>query len=85
MSQSEIVGLFGILVGLSVLIWFAFRSWSVLLLAPNAALTAAFFSRNPLLAHRQADGGFRIRFVGERFGDGAPRPANEIASDAQFA
>ena len=51
MSQSEIVGLLGILVGLSVLIWFAFRGWSVLLLAPIAALTAAFFSREPLLAH----------------------------------
>ncbi len=49
-EPSDIVGLFGILVGLSVLIWFAFRSWSVLLLAPIAALTAAFLSREPLLA-----------------------------------
>ena len=80
-----LIGLAGMLGGLGLLIAYAFRGWSVLLLAPNAALTAAFFSRNPLLAHRQADGGFRIRFVGERFGDGAPRPANEIASDAQFA
>jgi H+/gluconate symporter-like permease len=51
MSQSDIVGLVGILAGLSVLIWFAFRSWSVLLLAPIAALVAALFSREPLLAH----------------------------------
>lgn len=51
MGQSEIIGLLGIVVGLSVLIFFAFRSWSVLLLAPIAALIAAFFSREPLLAH----------------------------------
>ena len=51
MNGSEIIGLLGILVGLAVLIWFAFRSWSVLLLAPIAALIAAFFSREPLLAH----------------------------------
>ena len=31
-------GLLGILVGLGLLIWFAFRGWSVLLLAPIAAL-----------------------------------------------
>ena len=30
---------------------FAFRGWSVLLLAPAAALIAALFSREPLLAH----------------------------------
>jgi len=67
MSQSEIVGLFGILVGLSVLIWFAFRSWSVLLLAPIAALTAAFFSRGRLLSHwtetfMGGASGFRAQF-----------------------
>jgi H+/gluconate symporter-like permease len=44
-------GLLGILIGLGLLIAFAFRGWSVLLLAPLAALTAAMFSREPLLAH----------------------------------
>src|ERR1700733_11912898 len=44
-------GLLGILIGLGVLISFAFRGWSVLLLAPIAALIAALFSREPLLAH----------------------------------
>jgi H+/gluconate symporter-like permease len=51
MSGSDLVGLLGILVGLSLLIWLAFRGWSVLLLAPIAAIVAAFFSREPLLAH----------------------------------
>src|SRR5277367_5547696 len=46
-----LVGLAGILVGLGLLIWLAFRGWSVLILAPLAALVAALFSREPLLAH----------------------------------
>jgi len=46
-----VLGLLGILVGLGLLISFAFRGWSVLLLAPLAALIAALFSREPLLAH----------------------------------
>ena len=41
---------FGILIGLGLLVLFAFRGWSVLLLAPLAALIAALFSREPLLA-----------------------------------
>ena len=45
------MGLLGILVGLGLLIWLAFRGWSVLLLAPAAALVAAAFGREPLLAH----------------------------------
>src|SRR6201996_5952957 len=45
------IGLLGILAGLGLLIWLAFRGWSVLLLAPIAALVAATFSREPLLAH----------------------------------
>jgi H+/gluconate symporter-like permease len=45
------VGLIGILVGLGLLIWLAFRGWSVLLLAPAAALVAAAFGGEPLLAH----------------------------------
>nr|WP_252393676.1 GntP family permease [Candidatus Rhodoblastus alkanivorans] len=51
MSGSELIGLLGILVGLSLLIWLAFKGWSVLLLAPIAAVVAAFFSSEPLLAH----------------------------------
>jgi len=39
------MGLLGILVGLGLLIWLAFRGWSVLLLAPGAALVAATFGR----------------------------------------
>jgi hypothetical protein len=35
------VGLLGILLGLGLLVWLAFRGWSVLLLAPAAALIAA--------------------------------------------
>jgi H+/gluconate symporter-like permease len=45
------MGLFGILLGLALLIWLAYRGWSVLLLAPAAALLAAAISREPLLAH----------------------------------
>jgi H+/gluconate symporter-like permease len=44
------MGLLGILVGLAILIWLAFRGWSVLLLAPTAALVAAAFGGQPLLA-----------------------------------
>jgi H+/gluconate symporter-like permease len=45
------VGLVGILCGLALLVWLAFRGWSVLLLAPAAALLAAAFAREPLLAN----------------------------------
>jgi H+/gluconate symporter-like permease len=45
------MGLIGILVGLALLVWLAFRGWSVLLLAPAAALIAAAFAREPLLAN----------------------------------
>jgi hypothetical protein len=48
MTLSDLVGLIGILVGLGLLIWLAFKGWSVLLLA---ALAAGVFSREPLLAH----------------------------------
>src|SRR3979490_278542 len=44
------MGLFGILFSLALLIALAFRGWSVLLLAPVAALAAAAFSAEPLLA-----------------------------------
>ncbi|HET6195296.1 MAG TPA: GntP family permease [Acetobacteraceae bacterium] len=45
------MGLLGVLLGLALLVWLAFRGWSVLLLAPLAALLAAAFAREPLLAH----------------------------------
>ncbi|MCF3935246.1 GntP family permease [Acuticoccus sp. M5D2P5] len=45
------MGLFGILVALAVLMALAFRGWTILLLAPFAALVAAAFSGEPLLAH----------------------------------
>jgi H+/gluconate symporter-like permease len=45
------MGLIGILLGLGLLIYLAFRGWSILLLAPAAALIAAAFSGEPLLAH----------------------------------
>jgi H+/gluconate symporter-like permease len=45
------MGLLGILFGLGLLIWLAFRGWSVLLLAPAAALVAALFGGEPLLAN----------------------------------
>ncbi|MCJ8054592.1 GntP family permease [Shinella curvata] len=45
------MGLFGILLALAFLMWFAYRGWSVLLLAPAAALVAALFSGQPLLPH----------------------------------
>src|SRR6516165_3061221 len=45
------MGLAGILVGLALLIWLAYRGWSILVLAPAAALIAAAASREPLLAH----------------------------------
>ena len=45
------MGLFGVLLGLALLMWLAYRGWSVLLVAPLAALIAAVFSGEPLLAH----------------------------------
>jgi H+/gluconate symporter-like permease len=45
------MGLLGILVALGLLIWLAYRGWSVLLLAPATALVAAAVAREPLLAH----------------------------------
>src|ERR1700743_461550 len=61
-SMSVSGGLLGILIGLGLLIWLAFRGWSVLLLAPLAALIAAFFSREPLLAH------WTVTFMGSASG-----------------
>src|SRR5690349_2694118 len=41
----------GILVALGLLIWLAYRGWSILLLAPLSALIAALLAREPLLAN----------------------------------
>ena len=45
------MGLAGILLALGLLIWLSFRGWSILLLAPAAALIAAAAAGEPLLAH----------------------------------
>ena len=45
------MGLIGILAALGLLIWLAYKGWSVLLLAPAAALVAAAAAGEPLLAH----------------------------------
>ena len=45
------MGLLGILIALGLLIWLAYRGWSILLLAPAAAILAAGLAGEPLLAH----------------------------------
>src|SRR5271170_6472198 len=40
------MGLVGIMLGLALLIWLAYRGWSVLLVGPLAALLAAAFARD---------------------------------------
>ena len=45
------MGLLGILLGLALLVWLAYRGWSILLLAPGAALIATAFAGGPLLAY----------------------------------
>ena len=45
------MGLFAILFALGLLMWLAYRGWSILLVAPLAALVAAAVSGEPLLAH----------------------------------
>ena len=44
------MGLLGIALGLLLLLALAYRTWSVLLLAPAAALVGALFASEPLLA-----------------------------------
>jgi H+/gluconate symporter-like permease len=59
-------GLLGILLALALLMWLAYRGWSVLLVAPAAALVAAAMSGEPLLAHwTQTFMGGASRFVGK--------------------
>ena len=45
-----LMGLLGILLALALLIGMAYRGWSVLLLAPAAALVAAGVAGEPVLA-----------------------------------
>jgi H+/gluconate symporter-like permease len=62
------MGLLGILVALGLLIWLAYRSWSVLLLAPATALLAAAVAREPLLAHwTQTFMGSAAQFIAQFF------------------
>src|SRR5512137_2424868 len=61
------MGLAGILVGLARLVCLSFRGWSVLVLAPAAALVAALAAGEPLLANwtitfMGAAGGFIVAF-----------------------
>jgi H+/gluconate symporter-like permease len=62
------MGLLGILLALGLLIWLAFRGWSVLLLAPAAGLLAAAVAAEPLLAHwTQTFMGSAARFLAQFF------------------
>jgi H+/gluconate symporter-like permease len=62
------MGLFGILLGLALLVWLAYRGWSILLLTPVAALIAAAFAGGPLLAYwTQTFMGSASRFVAQFF------------------
>jgi H+/gluconate symporter-like permease len=62
------MGLVGILVALGLLIWLAYRGWSVLLLAPAAAVLAAGLAGEPLLAHwTQTFMGSAARFIMQFF------------------
>ena len=62
------MGLAGVLLGLGLLVWLAYRGWSVLLLAPLAALVAAAFAGEPLLARwTQTFMGSAAHFVAQFF------------------
>ena len=65
---SDPIGLLGIVLALGLLIWLAYKGWSVLLLAPAAALVAAAVAREPLLAHwTQTFMGSAAQFVAQFF------------------
>jgi H+/gluconate symporter-like permease len=58
------MGLVGILAALGLLIWLAYRGWSILLLAPAVAVLAAGLAGEPLLAHwTQTFMGSAARFI----------------------
>lgn len=62
------MGLLGILLGLGLLVFLAFRGWTVLILAPLSALIVALFSGEPLLAHwTQTFMGNTARFFAQFF------------------
>lgn len=62
------MGLLGILLALAILMWLAYRGWSVLLVAPAAGLLVAAISGEPLLAHwTQTFMGGASRFVAQWF------------------
>ncbi len=62
------MGLFGILLALALLMWLAYRGWSVLLLSPAAALFAALVAGEPLLANwTETFMGGAARFVAQWF------------------
>jgi H+/gluconate symporter-like permease len=61
------MGLAGILIGLGALVWLSFRGWSVLVLAPAAAMVVAIAAGEPLLANwtitfMEAAAGFIFQF-----------------------
>ena len=67
-NRSDAWDFLGILVALGLLIWLAYRGWSVLLLAPAAAVLAAGLAGEPLLAHwTQTFMGSAARFVMQFF------------------
>ncbi len=62
------MGLLGIFLGLALLLGLSFQGWTVLLLAPAAALVGAVFSGEPLLAHlTQTFMGGAARFIAQFF------------------
>src|SRR5450631_1560409 len=62
------MGLLGILISLGLLIFLAYRGWSILLLAPAAAVLAAGLAGEPLLAHwTQTFMGSAARFIMQFF------------------
>ena len=87
------MGLAGIVLGLALLVGMSYRGWSVLGLAPVAALVAAAASGEPLLAHwtrtfMLATGGFVAQFfplflLGALFGK-LMEDSGSVAAIAQF-
>src|ERR1700741_4183042 len=87
------MGLFGLLLGLGLLVWLAYRGWTILLLAPGAALVAAAFAGGPLLAYLTQtfmDSGsrffaqfFPIFLLGALFGK-LMEDSGSVAAIAQF-
>jgi H+/gluconate symporter-like permease len=51
LTETGAMGLLGILLALALLMWLAYKGWSILLVSPVAALVAAAISGEPLLAH----------------------------------